>query len=132
MIDPINQFNLNLFKKTIASVVIILAFNTKVLAQVQGGVFDEKKQGIANAFLIAKDTTGNIIDTIRSDKRGFYSFKSLKKGKYNIEARATGFTPKIFEKIEVINEDTGETNGRNDISGATRLEVYLIPAKTRK
>jgi hypothetical protein len=99
-------------------------------SQIQGGVLNEKKQGIADALLIARDTVGNIIDSVRSDKRGFYTFKLLKKGKYNIEASAIGFTLKVFKNIEVINEEPAEKNERDDISGATRLEIVLTPTKT--
>ena len=111
---------------------MIFVFALKGLTQIQGGVFNEKKEGIPNALLIAKDTVGNIVDSVRSDKRGFYAFKILKKGKYNIEATAPGFTLKVFKNIEVFNEEPEEQNGRNDISGATRLEIVLTPVKVPK
>jgi hypothetical protein len=119
--------------KIIILVAIILMFAIKGVAQIQGGVYNEKKQAIPNALIIAKDTLDNIIDSVRSDKRGFYFFKSLKKGKYNIEANAAGFIVKLFKKVEVLNEEPAEEPpGRNDISGATRLEIYLVPVNKPK
>lgn len=135
MIRAMSDLNLlmqNVFRKILISAIILLMLTMKGFTQIQGGVLTEKKQGIPNALIIAKDTIGNVVDSVRSDKRGFYSFKSLKKGKYNIEANATGFDTKTFKNIEVINEEPSEESGRNDISGATRLEIVLSPAKIPK
>ena len=119
--------------KILILLTIILIFTIKGFAQIQGGVYSEKKQVIPNALIIAKDTVGNIIDSVRSDKRGFYTFKILKKGKYNIEATATGFAVISYKNIEVRNEEPSEEQpGRNDISGATRLEIYLVPVNKAK
>ena len=118
--------------KIIISLAIILTFTIKGLGQIQGGVYNEKKQGIANALIIAKDTVGNIIDSVRSDKRGFYEFRVLKKGKYNIEANATGYTSKVFKNIIVLIEEPTERSPRDDISSAIRLEIFLTPVKAPK
>ena len=128
-LKPLQQ---NMYKKILISIAITLMFSIKGFSQIQGGVFNEKKEGIPNALLIAKDTIVNIIDSVRSDKRGFYGFKLLKKGKYNIEAIASGFTLKVFKNIEVLNEEPEEQTERNDISGATRLEIILSPSKIPK
>lgn len=128
-LKPLQQ---NMYKKILISIAITLMFSIKGFSQIQGGVFNEKKEGIPNALLIAKDTIGNIIDSVRSDKRGFYGFKLLKKGKYNIEAIASGFTLKVFKNIEVLNEEPEEQTERNDISGATRLEIILSSSKIPK
>ena len=113
--------------------VVMLMLVMKGFSQIQGGVYNEKKQGISNALIIAKDTVGNIIDSVRSDTRGFYSFKILKKGKYNIEANVTGFSLKVYKNIEVRNEEPAEEQpGRNDVSGATRLEIFLTPIKPKQ
>ena len=134
MISIRNDLNTkhNSYKKILILTIIMLMFTIRGLTQIQGGVFNEKKQGISNALIIAKDTVGNIVDSVRSDKRGYYAFKSLKKGKYNIEANSAGFTSKAFKNIEVINEEPVEETGRNDISGATRLEIALTPANKPK
>jgi carboxypeptidase family protein len=131
-INHLNPLRQNTYRKIAIPIAIILMFTITGHSQIQGGVYNENKQGIANTLLLARDTVGNIMDSVRSDKRGFYSFKSLKKGKYNIEANATGFTSKSFKNIEVINEEPAEQIGRDDISGATRLEIVLTPAKTTK
>jgi hypothetical protein len=125
---------MNSFRKIIPLLTaMMLMFVMKGLSQIQGGVYDEKKQGIPNALIIAKDTIGNIIDSVRSDERGFYNFKILKKGKYNLEAKATGFTLKVYKNIEVINEEPAQAvTEYNDVSGATRLEIVLSPANKPK
>lgn len=132
VINHLNPLRQNAYKKVLISITIILMFTITGHSQIQGGVFNEKKEGIPNALLIAKDTVGNIVDSVRSDKRGFYAFKILKKGKYNIEVNASGFNSKIFKNIEVLNEEPEEQIGRNDISGATRLEIFLSPSKNPK
>jgi hypothetical protein len=124
--------NLEPIRKAIVSSGILLLFALKGFAQIQGGVYDEKKQGIPNALLIARDTTVKILDSVSTNKRGYYSFKSLKKGKYNIEVKASGFNSRIYESIEVINEEPLEKNAIRDISGATRLEIFLTPVKVPK
>lgn len=111
---------------------IILLFVINSFAQIQGGVFDQKKEGIPNAIIIATDSARNFIDTVRSDKRGFYAFKGLKPGKYKIEAKAPGFMTAVFENIQANQEDPDEGIDRDDISSATRLEIVLKPAKVPK
>ena len=122
----------NLFMKIIIFLAIILTLTIKGLGQIQGGVYNEKKQGIANALIIAKDTVGTIIDSVRTDKRGFYEFRVLKKGKYNIEANAPGYTSKVFKNIIVLIEESTERSPRDDISSAIRLEIFLTPVKGSK
>ena len=111
---------------------IILLFVINSFAQIQGGVFDQKKEGIPNAIIIATDSARNFIDTVRSDKRGFYAFKGLKPGKYKIEAKAPGCMTAVFENIQANQEDPDEGIDRDDISSATRLEIVLKPAKVPK
>lgn len=106
---------------------IICLFAFSGFAQIQGGVFDQKKQGISNALITASDTNRVVIDSVRSDNRGFYIFKGLKPGKYRIEAKATGFRPSVYENIKANAEDPDEETGRDDISNATRLEIFLKP-----
>ena len=123
----------NTFKRTIILFGITFLFDANGFTQIQGGVFDQKGQGLPNAIIIATDSTGNIIDSVRSDKRGFYAFMHLTKGKYKIEAKIAGFLPRVYNNIEVIKEEShAVTNERNDISSATRLEIILRPVKVPK
>jgi len=112
--------------------VIILFTAAKAFAQIQGGVFDQKGQGIANATIIAIDSTKGSRDTVRTDNRGFYAFKGLKTGKYKIEAKAPGFLSSVFTNIEAREERLDDDIVRTDISNATRLEIYLKPEKVPK
>ena len=101
-------------------------------AQIQGGVFNQKGEGIPNAIIIATDSVRKSIDTAWSDKRGFYIFRVLKLGKYKIEAKAPCFNPSVYENVEVNEEESSENTGKNDESFATRLEIILKPAKVPK
>ena len=121
----------NIYIKIMMVSCIILFIASKGLAQIQGGVFDQKKDGIANAIIIAIDSSRNFTDTVRTDERGFYSFKGLKAGKYKIEAKAPGFLTSIFRNIEA-REEADDDIIRTDISNATRLEIVLKPAKAQK
>lgn len=118
----------NMLKIITLSFGIILLFAVSSFAQIQGGVFDQKGQGIPNVIIIATDSVRNVIDTVRSDKRGFYAFKGLKPGKYKIEAKAAGFLPRVYENVQANEEDPDEGIERDDVSSATRLEVVLKPA----
>jgi Carboxypeptidase regulatory-like domain len=60
-------------------------------AQVEGDVVDEKEKAITTAVITATDSTGKVVDTVKTDERGFYNFRKLKPGKYKIEVKATGF-----------------------------------------
>ena len=111
---------------------IILSTAAKGSAQIQGGVFDPTEKGIANAMVIAIDSTRGFADTVKTDNRGFYSFRGLKPGKYKIEAKAPGFLSSVFSNIEAREEGPDDDVVRNDISNATRLEIVLKPAKVPK
>ena len=122
----------NMLKRITLSLGTILLFAVSGFAQIEGGVFDQKGQGVPNAMIIATDSIRNVIDTVRSDKRGFYIFKGLRPGKYKIEAKAAGFRTGVFENIQANEEDPDEGIERADISSATRLEIVMKPAKTTK
>ena len=91
-----------------------------------------KKLGIANALIVAIDTSGKVLDSIRSDKRGFYIFKGLHQGRYRIEATATGFRTSVYENILANKEYPVDEYARVDISNATRLEIVLKPVSPPK
>jgi hypothetical protein len=112
--------------------IIICLTAIKGFTQIQGGVFDQKKTGISNALVLASDTSGKIIDSVRSDIRGFYLFSGLTPGKYRIEANAKGFLPTVHENVIANKEYPFDVNTRNDISNATRLEIILKPEKVPK
>jgi Carboxypeptidase regulatory-like domain len=89
-------------KGIVLSFIIICLTTIKGFTQIQGGVFDQKKSGISNALVIASDTSGKVIDSVRSDKRGFYMFNGLTSGKYRIEAKAMGFLPSVHDNIHLM------------------------------
>jgi Carboxypeptidase regulatory-like domain len=119
-------------KGIVLSFIIICLTTIKGFTQIQGGVFDQKKSGISNALVIASDTSGKVIDSVRSDKRGFYMFNGLTSGKYRIEAKAMGFLPSVHDNIVANKEYPFDVNTRNDISNATRLEIILKPENVSK
>ncbi len=110
------------------SIAMICLISISGFTQIQGGVFDLKKQGIANALVLAIDSSGIIKDSARSDQRGFYIFKGLLTGKYRIEAKASGFRTSVYEHIIANKEFPVDENSRIDISNATRLEIVLKPS----
>jgi hypothetical protein len=96
------------------------------IGQIEGDVADTSGKGIANAVIVATDTT-NVTDSVMTDSRGFYEFKKLKKGKYSIEVKAAGFITGLYEKAEVTKESSNTNTGRKDISSALRLDFILAP-----
>jgi Carboxypeptidase regulatory-like domain len=107
------------------SIAMFCLISISGFSQIQGGVFDLKKQGIANAVVLAIDSSGIIKDSARSDQRGFYMFKGLPTGKYRIEATARGFRTAVYENIIANKEFPLDEDSRIDISNATRLEIVL-------
>jgi hypothetical protein len=122
----------DLLKRIILSGGIILFFTLRSFAQIQGGVFDPIGKGIPNATIIATDSVRQTSDTVQTDKRGFYSFKRLRAGKYKIEAKAPGFITALFENVVANEGEKDEVVDRDDISSATRLEIVLKPVKVPK
>jgi hypothetical protein len=120
IVNEANQPNKNL-----TGLLYTLLSTAKGVAQIQGGVFDQKKDGIPNAIIIAIDSSRNFTDSVTTDERGFYSFKGLKAGKYRIEAKARGFLTSVFRNIEAREEGPDDGIVRTDISNATRLEIVL-------
>ena len=110
---------------------ILLLFVVSASAQIQGDVVDSTDKGIGNAIIIATDTVKKIADTVKSDKRGFYSFTGLKPGKYKIEIKAESFRTIVIENIVVKEEDTGFLVG-GDMYRGQRLDIILNPAKVPK
>lgn len=106
-------------------------YSNILLAQVEGDVVDPNDIGIGKAILTATDSTGKLIDTATTDKRGFYFFKSLKPGRYNIEAKADGYTAYIFENI-VVKKEYNRANEWDDTYYAIRLDFILKPKNPRK
>jgi hypothetical protein len=99
-------------------------------SQIEGNVFDQKENGIANATVTAIDSTGKLIVTDSSDNRGFYSLKGLKPGKYKIETRAAGFLLSLKKNVDVPKEATAPNQGY-DTYYAIRVDITLIKANTR-
>ena len=118
--------------------IILLLFVTMIVfvitasAQIEGDVFDQKDKGIPNAIVIAIDTARKSTDTVKTDNRGFYIFKTLKKGNYKIEVNASGFLTAIFQNVKVIKDISLPIDKRNDVTNATRFDITLKPDKVPK
>ena len=110
---------------------MMLLFSISSFGQIEGDVVDQKEKGISNAIITAIDSTGKVIDTVKTDKRGFYFFKTLKTGKYNIEVKAFGFLPAIYKNIEV-EKVSNLQDEYDDTYYAVRLNITLTPAKVPK
>jgi hypothetical protein len=101
---------------------------TRTGAQIEGAITDSTDKAIAKAMIIATDSTNILADTVYSDDRGFYEFKKLKPGKYNISVKAAGFQKAVFEKITA-RARLREHSEYYDISNATRLDIILAKPK---
>lgn len=106
-----------------------LFLSTIAFSQIEGDIEGTNEKGIADAVITATDTTGKTVASVKSNKRGFYSFTGLRIGKYKIDVKAQGFKEAIFENVKVRVETKSEKNG-NDISAATRLDIVLKPLKS--
>jgi hypothetical protein len=115
-------------RKIVFTYGLLFLFVYNVYGQIEGVVIDKKKFVIPNAIIIAMDSTGRAIDTVRSGERGGYAFKGLKPGKYNVEAMATGYLHTIYKNIEVSNPSEEADEG-DDTYYAIRLDIVLNPGK---
>lgn len=98
--------------------------------QVEGDVVDQKDIAITNSVIIATDSTGKIVDTAKTDQRGFYFFKGLKPGKYKIEAKAPGFLPAVL--MIRVNPNPDNSNDEDDTYYAETLDIILVRPKAPK
>lgn len=118
-------------KKVHLIIIALLFFSANAFSQIEGDVRSNDNKRIPKAVIIAMDTTNRIIDSVFSDDNGFYSFEKLKAGKYIIEAKATGFEKKLYKNI-IAREGVLNPAAGNDISNATRLQIVLLPAKSKQ
>ena len=118
-------------KKFLFIAIIQLLFSYKVICQIEGIVIDRKKTPLVNALIIVTDTTGKVIDSVKSDKRGVYAFNGLKPGKYNVEAKTSGFQSNTYKSIVVSIPPEGTDEG-DDTYYAIRLDIILTQLKDKK
>lgn len=104
---------------------------SSAFGQIEGVILDQKKIAVFNAIVVATDSATPKKDTVKSDKRGGYSFKGLKPGKYNVEAKAIGFQTMIYKNIIITTPPPGTDEG-DDTYWAIRLDIILTPIKDQK
>jgi Carboxypeptidase regulatory-like domain len=112
------------------SLFLLSIFGLTAFGQVEGDVQDENKKAITNAVIIAKDSTGKIIDTVKTDERGFYHFKKLKPGNYTIEGKAPGFL--ITTHTTRVIPARSDANESDDTYHADVLDIILKRQKPGK
>lgn len=110
---------------------LLFAVMLKSFSQIEGLVSDKNKTGIQKVLVTVSDSTGKIIDSTRSDSLGAYAFNGLKPGKYNLEAKASGFQTIIRRNIEITTAPEGTDEG-SDTYYAIRLDLILTPLKDQK
>lgn len=108
----------------------ILGFSVRSFSQIQGDVLDQKEKGISNATLIITQLNTKLTDTVKTDIRGFYSFKNLKPSKYRMEVKAPGYKTVVFENIEIKEGENGELKD-DDLYAGQRLDITLSPGKSQ-
>ena len=113
------------------TIVLLLSLSASAISQIEGDVRSRDNKRIPKAVVIAMDTTRSIIDSVITDDDGFYSFETLKPGKYLIEAKAVGFEKKLYKNV-IARERLVDPEAGDDISNATRLQIILVPKKTTK
>ncbi len=118
-------------KKIQFTIAFLLSLSANAISQIEGDVRGKDNKRISKAVVIAVDTTKNIIDSVVTDDHGFYSFETLKPGRYLIEAKAAGFEKKLYQNI-IARERLVDPAAGDDISNATRLQIILVPKKTPK
>ena len=109
----------------------MLLFTISTVAQIEGEVVNEQNKPVPNVIITATDTTGKVVVSVKSDKRGFYAIDSLLPGKYKVEARASGFITAVFKNIEVTTPPKG-TNKSDDTYYAISLDITLTRLKNPK
>ena len=119
-------------QKPIVLMLITLIVTNRGFAQIEGNVTDSAGKAIPNTTVIAFDAIRNTADTIISDNGGYFAYKNLKRGKYRVVAKASGYQNIVYENVNVNNETPAEGNRISDISGAYWLEIVLKPAKATK
>ena len=116
------------YGKLFLLLVLSCFISSRSFAQIEGGVTDKNEKPLSNVTITATDSAGVVAETVVSDKRGFYIFSILKKGKYRIEAKTPGYHA-ILENIIVSREMLPASQRRKDISSSTRLDIILEPDK---
>ena len=121
-----------ILRRILLSFGIMLLFAVSAFAQIQGDIVNLTGQGVPNAIITATDTVTKVIDTVKSDIRGFYAFNGLRPGNYIIEAKAAGFRSAIYKNIRINEGETGAIKGELDLYRGQRLDISLTPAKIPK
>lgn len=117
-------------KRFIIFLGLLPLFSSTAFGQLEGDVLDQNNKTVINAIVIATDSTGKVVDTAKTDERGFYFFKKLTPGRYKIEAKAPGFQPaKYTVQIETAPKDANDTD---DTYYAETLDIILTRPKTMK
>jgi hypothetical protein len=110
-----------------------LVFTVSASSQIEGDIVDSiTDKGITNARIIATNISTKATDTVITDYRGFYIFKTLKKGNYKIEVKAAGFLTALLENVKVIKDISEPSDEEKDVTNATRLDISLKPEKVPK
>ena len=118
-------------RRTIVLATLLLSMPS-ASAQIEGNVVDTAGKAIPGAVIIAVDSINKRSDTAMSDKRGFFTFRKLKRGDYKVVITAAGFQNSVNEKIVVENESPADNPGGDDISNATWLEIVMRRPKPLK
>lgn len=111
--------------------IFLFITSAKCFSQIEGLISGKNKVGIQNVLVITSDSTGKVIDTTRSDSLGGYAFIGLRPGKYNVEARASGFQIGTYRNIIVAIPPEG-SDENSDTYYAIRLDIILKPGKDQK
>jgi hypothetical protein len=108
----------------LSAIALIVGFNS--FGQIEGVVTNKQKAAITNAVIMVTEINSKKVDSVRSDQEGGYAFKGLKPGKYNVEARAEGFSSAAYKNIEVETAPEG-SDEHDDTYYAVRVDIIMLP-----
>jgi hypothetical protein len=85
-----------------------------------GRVINIAGEKLNNVELTLADGTGSVVFTTRSDRKGFFSFGSIPKGDYTLQAKVPGYH--VAERqIRVTNTDEEKCSPKIDVTLGFRV-----------
>lgn len=91
--------------------------DAKAAASISGTVIDTQGAVIPNAQIVLRDTKSKAVRKTKSNDEGFYEFKNLESGVYELTAESLGLKKTVYQGIEI-------EGGKN-----LHLAVTLEPGK---
>lgn len=104
----------------------IYKFELELVEQkIEGKILDEKSLiALPNATIVLRDFDDAILETVKSDNKGTYTFNILPFEKYSVSVEKDGFKPTVFEFLS--NKGDSRTYMKNILLETTEAEIVEI------